>query len=155
MKTVYKYFCKFEEIFCGISFISIVSLVFISAVARGLNHPIPWSIDISQLLLAWTAFLGADVAFREHNLVGIDLVTKKFPAKMQKSIELLVLILMLVALVIFIIFGVKLSIDSYKRAFQTLTLSYSFVTMSLPVASVFMSVTAVRQIVERIKTFNN
>lgn len=154
MKTIYKQFCRLEEIFCGITFTMIVTLVFVSAVARGFKAPIPWSIDVAQLLLAWTSFIAADVAFRAKKLSGLDLVTKKLPDKVQKAIHIGVLVLMLVSFIIFIIYGSKLSIDSYKRSFQTLSLSYSYVTMSLPVASVLLTITSVIQIVEALRDFN-
>lgn len=154
MKTIYRQFCRLEEFFCGVTFSMIVILVFSSAVARGFKSPIPWSIDVAQLLLAWTSFIAADVAFRAKKLSGLDLVTRRMPVKIQRVIHMGVLALMLTSFVIFFIYGLKLSIDSYKRSFQTLSLSYSYVTMSLPVASALMSVTAVIQIVESVRDFN-
>jgi TRAP-type C4-dicarboxylate transport system permease small subunit len=150
MKTLYKWYCRIEEIFCGISFSCIVVLVFTSAIARTANKPLAWSIDISQLLLAWTAFFGADCAFRSNQLMGIDLFTRKLTPALRKTAELTVLFLMLGTLFILIGFGIKLSIDSYKRAFQTLTLSYSFVTMSLPMASISMSISVLLKIKKRL-----
>ena len=143
MKTVYLKYCKAETVFCCTTFLCIVVLVFTSAIARSFNHPIPWSIDISQLLLAWTAFFGADLAFRSNQLVGIDLFTRGLSPRVKEIIEIVILLFVLTALGIFIVFGIKLSFDSYKRSFQTLTLSYSFVTASLPAASVSMAITAV------------
>lgn len=155
MKAAYRTFCKMEEMLsCGM-FFSMVALVLCSALARLLNHPLPWSIDVAQLLLAWTCFVGADVAFRGNKLMGLDLFTRSLPKKVQRVLELIVRVIMLIALIVFIIYGLRLSYESRMRFFQTLPISYSFVTLSLPVASVFMSITALIKIMETVKTLND
>jgi TRAP-type C4-dicarboxylate transport system permease small subunit len=154
VKKVYGYYCKIEEFFVGLGFFSIVALVFVSALARGLRHPVAWSIDIAQLLLAWVSFFGADCAFRHGQLLGIDLFTRNLPGKLQKLIELIILFLILTALIIFVIFGVMLARSNYSRSMQVIKLSYSFVTLSLPMASLAMSITVIRKIRERILKFN-
>ncbi|SEU08109.1 TRAP transporter small permease [Enterocloster clostridioformis] len=151
MKTVYRNFCKWEEYLCCTMFFSMVVLVLCSAIARLINHPLAWSIDVAQLLLAWTCFIGADVAFRRDKLVGLDLFTRRLPQKVAQIISLVIRVIMFGALVIFIVYGVRLSIESWKRSFQTLTISYSFVTLSLPVASFLMSITAIIKIVDSVK----
>ncbi|MDR2143655.1 MAG: TRAP transporter small permease [Treponema sp.] len=153
MKKLYQYYCKFEVLVCGIFFISIVVLVFVSALGRGLRHPIQWTVDISQLLLAWVSFLGADIAWRHGQILGLDIITKNFPLKMQKFVELVVLSVILAALIVFIIYGIQLAKSNWKRAMQVVRMSYSFVTLSLPVASVSMSVSTIIKIVERVRDF--
>jgi TRAP-type C4-dicarboxylate transport system permease small subunit len=152
MKKFYGYYCKFEEFVCAVFFISIVALVFTSAIARGLKHPIQWSVDISQLLLAWVSFLGADVAWRHGQLLGIDLLTKRFPARVQKMLELLIFILVTITMVIIIIFGFILAKSNWRRSMQVVRMSYSFVTLSLPVAAISMLVSTLIKIGGRIKS---
>ena len=153
MKKLYGYYCKVEDAICGAGFISIVILVFVSAIARGLKHPLQWSIDISQLLLAWVSFMGADVAWRYGQLLGIDLLTKHLPRKIQKIIELAILLLILITLIIFIIYGSMLAKSNWKRSMQVVRMSYSFVTLSLPVVSISMSISTILKIINRIKNF--
>ena len=62
--------------------------------------------------------------------------------------------LILIALVIFVIYGYRLSIESWSRSFQTLTISYSWVTIALPVMSTIMSVSVVLDIVARVRALN-
>jgi TRAP-type C4-dicarboxylate transport system permease small subunit len=154
MKKIYQYYCKVEVFVCAVGFFSIVVLVFASAIARGLRHPIQWTVDISQLLLAWVSFLGADVAWRHGQILGLDLITKNFPLKIRRVAELIVLLVILTALVVFIRYGIQLAKSNWKRAMQVVRMSYSFVTLSLPVASVSMSVSTIIKIVEQIRDFN-
>lgn len=148
MKAVYRTFCKIEEFISCVMFFSMTALVLCSALARLVDHPLSWSIDVAQILLAWTCFIGADVAYREKKLVGLELFTRNFSMKVRQLIELLIQILVLAALVIFIFVGIKLSYESRMRFFQTLPVSYSLVTLSLPVSSMLMCVTAVIRIVK-------
>ena len=154
IKTFYHGFCRVEEALCNIGFAAMVTFVFISAIARNVGHPLAWSIDVAQLMLCWTTLIGADVAFRHGKFLGLDLLTRKFPLSVQRTLGILLDIVILITLIIFIVYGFKLTFDSWKRSFQTLKLSYSFVTMALPVMSSLMSVSVVLDIVNRVKSFN-
>ncbi|MEG0803698.1 MAG: TRAP transporter small permease [Pygmaiobacter sp.] len=153
MKAFYRGFCKVQENLFSFLFAAMVALVFLSALARGFGHPLAWSLDVAQLLLCWTSLIGADVAFREGKFIGLDLVTRRMPIKVQKILEIVVLVLILGALGIFAVYGTSLSISSWKRSFQSLPISYSFITIALPVMSVCMGTTAVLRIIDRVKNF--
>ena len=154
MKRIYEGYCKFEEALFSFLFAVMVALVFCSAIARGIGHPLVWSLDVAQLLLCWTSLVGADVAFRHDKFIGLDLFTRKLPPRVQRILELVVLLLMQIAFIIFINWGVRLSIKSWKRAFQTLPISYSFVTIALPVMSILMTLTNVLKITDKIRHFD-
>lgn len=153
MKKVYNAYCKAEEYLFSFLFAVMVALVFSSAIARGIGKPLAWSLDVAQLLLCWTSLVGADVAFRHNKFIGLDLFTRKMPVKVQKVLEIVVLVLMQVAFCIFIYYGVMLSIKSWKRSFQTLPISYSFVTIALPVMSTLMTLTNILKITDKVKNF--
>ncbi|MDF1616858.1 TRAP transporter small permease [Petrocella sp. FN5] len=138
MGKVLKVIFRIEEFICSTFFITIIGLVFASAVFRYLKIPIQWSIDITQILFAWVAFLGADIALRNGKLLGVDILTRKFSDVIQYYLKLFCNVLIIVVLFIFIVYGFNLSISSWQRSFQTLPISYSFVTLSLPVGSIFM-----------------
>ena len=151
MKKVYNAYCKAEEFLFSFLFAVMVALVFSSAIARGIGKPLAWSLDVAQLLLCWTSLVGADVAFRHDKFIGLDLFTRKMPVKVQKVLEIVVLVLMQVAFCIFIYYGVMLSIKSWKRSF--LPISYSFITIALPVMSALMTLTNILKITDKVKNF--
>ena len=153
VKKVYNAYCKAEDFLFSFLFAVMVALVFSSAIARGIGKPLAWSLDVAQLLLCWTSLVGADVAFRHDKFIGLDLFTRKMPVKVQKVLEIVVLVLMQVAFCIFIYYGVMLSIKSWKRSFQTLPISYSFITIALPVMSTLMTLTNILKITDKVKNF--
>ena len=138
MRKLYKALCKFELILCGTGFLFLVFFVFLSAILRFFRLSMAWNIDMALLLLAWTAFLGADIAWRNGQLVGIDLVTRNLPPIIQKILQLLVYLVVGAALVVIVIFGIRLSWTERIRKFQSLPIPYFLVNISLVAAAFSM-----------------
>lgn len=148
LKVVYEWFCKIEEIVVSGFIAAITFLVFASAIARTVKHPINWAQDISLLLFAWVVFLGADMALRKADYVRVDMVISKFPAMIQKGLYYLWYIVAIVFLGMLTRYGIPLSIENSKRLFQTLGISYSWATISVPIGSVLMIITIVIKLVK-------
>jgi len=135
-------FIKKIEVLVGIILITlIVILVFTAAVVRWIGFPVAWSIDVAQLLFGWVVFLGADVALKNNSHIGVDMFVNKFPFKVRKIIKIVNYVCIQAFLLIIIFYGVDLSIKNYERLFNTLKLSYSFATISVPVGCTLMFLT--------------
>lgn len=152
MKKVYNAFCKFEEILTMILLGGLASLVFISALMRTIKHPLNWAQDVALVAFAWLIFFGSDIAVRSTGLIGIDMLVKHFPKKFQKILDIFFKSLILVFLVILVIYGTKMTITGWKRQITALEISYSWVTMAVPVGAFFMIISTVINLIERIKT---
>jgi TRAP-type C4-dicarboxylate transport system permease small subunit len=146
LRAVYKFLCKAEVIICGAGFVTLIALVFLSAILRMFRFSMAWNIDMAMLLLAWTAFLGADVAYRSGQLVGIDLITRNLPFKVQKIIEILLFLVILFALGVIIIFGLRLAKFEWIRQYQSMPIPYSLVTVSIVLAAASMVLSTVLKI---------
>ncbi|KUO76909.1 MAG: hypothetical protein APF77_21765 [Clostridia bacterium BRH_c25] len=117
-------------------------LVFVSAMSRKFGHPMSWAVDVSTFLFAWAVFLGGDAALRNDKMVSIDLLVKKFSMKTQKAIMFINNIIMSVFLAVMVFYGIKLSISTFYRSFSGLPwLSYTWVTISVPLGCLLMLVT--------------
>ncbi|MCQ2981850.1 MAG: TRAP transporter small permease [Treponemataceae bacterium] len=154
MKKLYEGFCKAEVAVCGVGFVFLIIFVFASAILRFMRISLSWNIDLAMLLLAWTAFLGADIAWRSGQLIGIDLVTRYLPKKIQKVILILVYALILCVTVVICIYGARLAWVERLRTYQSMPIPYSLVTLSLVVATFSMSISTVGKIVNCIRFFN-
>lgn len=154
-KKIYKGYCQIESVFAGLAFLSIVVLTFLNAVLRQFKMPVIFVDDLSLLLFGWAAFLGADVAFRHCRLVGMDILTSKFNIKVQKILQLIVYVIMICTLIMFIKFGYELAMSNWSRTYNTLKISYGWATLSLPVCSIFMIITALAKIYKTILHFND
>ena len=150
MKKLYKAFCDVEELICGGVLCAIVALAFATAVGRCINHPISWTVEMCQFLLSWLAFLGADLALRQGSILGVDIIMRRMPKKVQAVVKIVTNLIIMALLIAFIKYGINLCKSNYKRSFKTLGISYSWATASLPVASVLMSITMVVEIIKNI-----
>ncbi|MGI5069945.1 TRAP transporter small permease [Treponema pectinovorum] len=148
----YKKFTKIEEFLTNLFLIAITALVFLSAVARTLHHPINWAVDFSLLLFAWEVFLGGDIAVRNTKLIGVEILTDKLPVRMQKALSLIFFCLIIAFCLFLTFFGIKLSAENTKRLFQVLPISYSWCTVCVPVGCFFMAISSCIKIHEIIKT---
>ena len=153
LKTVYKIYCRIEEILAGLGFMTIVVLTFMNSVLRVFNKPIIIADVVSLLLFSWVAFLGADVAMRE--LVGMDILVTKLPPKAQKVVQIVVYAIMIAALALFARYGYRLAATNWIRTYNTLPISYGWVSLSLPVCSVMMIFTCITKLYKVIRNFHD
>lgn len=155
MKKFYQIFRKVETYLVAVGFFAIISITFFNAVFRFFKHPIIATDDICSLLFAWVSFMGADVAMASDRLVGMDLITMKFSLKVQKVLFIAVRLIMITILCLLVVHGFPLAKMNWARAFNTLSISYGWVTLSLPVCSILMIITSMIKIVAVLRNFNN
>jgi len=151
MKKFYRQVCKIEESLTSLLLLLICMLVFLSAIARTIRHPLNWAVDISLLLFAWEVFLGGDVAIRNTELIGVDIFLKMFPIRIQKILKIIFSVMILAFLGVLVIYGIPLCLDSTKRLFQVLPISYAWCTLSVPTGAFLMIISVIIKLVALIK----
>jgi len=152
MKKLYEYICKGETFLIKVFMVFILGLVFIAASTRYMGYPINWSVDMAVCLFAWCTFLSGDVALRNNKLMNVDFLIRKLPEKNKNVVELINLFIILIFLAALIGYGAKLSYTTRFRAFQGIPgFSYTWVTLSVPVAALLMMITTILKIREKLK----
>jgi TRAP-type transport system small permease protein len=142
MKRLYDHICAAEAWVAGVFLILMVMLIFLGGVLRMLGHPINWSGDISTALFAWACFLCADIAWRKNSLMAIEVLTSRLPERLQLAFRMINYALITAFLLYLIVMGLYLSWISRVRSFQGIPeISYSWVTMSLPVGAMLLLIT--------------
>jgi TRAP-type C4-dicarboxylate transport system permease small subunit len=145
----YRAVCKVEEFIVAIFVAVITFLVFLSAIARlpAVNHPLNWAQDFSLLLFAWVVFLGADLALRKAEFVRVDMLVMRFPQGVQKFLYYFFYVVIIVFLAVLIRYGIPLCISNQKRLFQTLGITYSWATASVPIGSFLLIITVILKLI--------
>ena len=142
MKQLYQRMCKVELGLSITLLLLTVFTLFASAVLRTIGMPINWGMDIALLCFTWCVFLGADIAFREGDFVNVDVIVNKLPTTIQKFLQILVFIMIFIFLCLLVYYGSILSVKTWDRSFQGIpTLSYTWVTLSVPISSLLMLIT--------------
>jgi len=121
-----------------------VALIFLGGVARVLGYPLNWSTDFATAFFAWACFLCADIAWRKNSLMSIELLTSRLPEKTQKALRLANYLIIAGFLLYLMVMGTWLAWTSRVRSFQGIPeISYSWVTMSLPVGGALLLITTI------------
>ena len=139
--------CAAEALVAAAFLILMVVLIFLGGVMRMLGEPINWSSDAATALFAWACFLCADIAWRRNSLMAIEVLTDRLPERLQFAFRMLNYALIAAFLVYLVVMGLYLSWISRVRSFQGIPqISYSWVTMSLPVGALLLMVTTVLKV---------
>ncbi|MBO6718516.1 MAG: TRAP transporter small permease subunit [Rhizobiaceae bacterium] len=142
MRAFYAYLLKFEAILAGTFLLLMVGLIFLGGVARMSGHPLNWTIDFATCFFAWACFLCADIAWRKDSLMSIDILTARVPERARNALVYINYLIISGFLVYVIYAGLWLSWVSRARSFQGIpSISYSWVTMSLPVGAALLLLT--------------
>jgi len=149
LAAIYKGFCLMEETIVAVFVAVITFLVFISAIARGFDHPINWAPDTALLLLAWVVFLGADTALRRSDFIRVDILLKTFPVKVRKFLYYFYYVAIVSFLGMLVRYGIPLAMENSKRNFQALEISYSWATISAPVGAICMIITIILKLIKK------
>jgi len=123
------------------------ALVFVAAVSRAFGAPVLWAIDVAMLLFIWCSFFGADAALRKKQHIIIDIVVRLFPQKLQRALLITHWTVMIAFLLTLVVLGVELTMLNVQRPMGDTEISYAYVTAAVPVGSLLMALTAMRQLV--------
>lgn len=144
MKRFYRQIGVVEDWVARTFLILMVSLIFAAAVARLVGSPLNWAIDIATALFAWTCFFAADVAWRANRLMAVESLVNALSERGRTVFRLVNLAIIGAFLLYLIPTGLWLSWVSRERSFQGIPeMSYSWVTMAMPVGCLVLLTTAV------------
>jgi TRAP-type C4-dicarboxylate transport system permease small subunit len=147
LKKLYDRVCAAEVWIGGTFLVLMVLLIFLGGVLRMVGYPINWSSDAATCLFAWACFLCADIAWRRNSLMAIEVLTARLPERLQSAFRMLNYALISAFLLYLIVMGAYLSWVSRARSFQGIPeVSYSWVTMSLPVGGVLLLITTILKV---------
>jgi TRAP-type transport system small permease protein len=152
MSGLYSFLLRLEAVLAAVFLVLMVALIFLGGVARLMHMPLNWTIDFATCFFAWACFLCADIAWRADAMMSVDLLTSRLPPKLRQYIVYLNYLLISGFLVYLIYAGLILAYVSRARSFQGIpSISYSWVTMSLPVGAALLLVTTLLKLRDAVR----
>ena len=152
MKKLYLRAIAAEAFLATAFLVLMVALIFLGGVSRVLGHPLNWTIDFATAFFAWACFLCADIAWRKDSLMTIEVVTTRLPDRWQTACRMLNYFVIGAFLVYVTTFGTWLAWTSRVRSFQGIPeISYSWVTMSMPVGAVLLLITTLLKVRDELR----
>ncbi len=153
MRRLYAKVCAAQALVAATLLLLMVALIFMGGVMRLFGHPINWSGDAATCLFAWACFLCADIAWRRNSLMAVELMVERLPTGLQKTCRMFNYFVIGGFLAYVIVMGTWLSWISRARSFQGIPeISYSWVTLSMPVGGVLLLVTTLFKVRDEIRS---
>jgi len=111
-----------------------------------------WAEELSRYLMVGVAFLGGSIGYRNKNLIPLDLITSKLPAKVQLILEFIMEIISVVILTLLFYLSINsvLSPVVYKQTSIGLPISMAIPFSSMPVGFGCMLIFAVEHFMDMV-----
>ncbi|MDP4610157.1 MAG: TRAP transporter small permease [Opitutales bacterium] len=119
-----------------------------------LGNQARWSEELARLLMVWLALLGAALATREGQHLGLDVVVRQWPAEVQRLASMFVHCLVAIfALVIMAWGGWQLVADRFEsgQMLPSLNISRAWFYLALPVSGALVALFSLENLISEFK----
>lgn len=156
MKKGMKYFIKnFEEIISVFFICIMVIIVIINVILRYVfNKGIFWAEEVATISFAWSVFIGASACYKHKMNIGIDLLIKLGPIKMQRVLNVIIdLLLIIINGYIFYLSVIFTRVSAIKPT-AVLGISSAYINSSLLVGFGLITIHAIRFFIQDVRSFS-
>lgn len=139
LNSASKYVDKFSRFALMIIMAVMVSTILMQVFFRYvLNAAMPWPEELTIFLLSWMSFIGAGIALKSWQHIGITLFANMLPKTIQQYLSILVKITVLFFAGFLTYTGILLVQQSTHMVSDALRISMIWPRMSLPVGGAIM-----------------
>mgnify|MGYP003754244791 FL=1 len=110
-----------------------------------LARPLSWSEELARYLFVWVSLLGAAAGVGSSMKQGLDILTRYFPQKVQRVIDILVRASVIVFCGILVSKGIELTKIVHLQKSPAMRLPMSWVYSAVPVSAALMIFIAVTE----------
>ena len=111
----------------------------------------PWVEEIATLGFAYTIFMGAASVYKRHSHIGIDVIVNLLPRRIEKSLNFLMNVFVLLFSVFVVYLGWINAVEAWEKPTAYLKIPYFFVNIAIPIGFAFISGYATRDLCMLIK----
>lgn len=125
----------------GLCLVGLVTLTILGVVMRyAVNSPLTWLEEVQMLLIIWLSFFGGSAAFRLQNHVAIEILVDLLPKKLQKVIEVFIVLIVSAVLLFLVIRGYDFvaRLAGARRLSNVLRIPYALVYSAVPIGGALM-----------------
>lgn len=139
LNTPYVIVNSIAEKFVGIIVILMFLSLIIQVISRYVFHsPLSWPEEFTMFLMGWMSFIGAGVALRHWQHIGIDFFTQKLVGRPHRILMLTIRLIVLAFSCILFVEGVKFVISSQDIVSEGMRISMVWPRLSLPLGSALL-----------------
>lgn len=132
-----------------------VVLVFTNVMLRMLfGDALTWADEMARMLFIWLTFLGATVGVVRGSHIGMDIVVQMAGPGMRRTMEIAVTVLILVFLVIWGVYGVRLVSSNLDYLAPATGVPMGYFYLASPIGASLMAVIYVHRLVGLLRRRN-
>lgn len=120
-----------------------------------LNSALIWPEELTLFLMSWMTFIGAAIALRSWEHIGIDYFVRKLSPKMRKVANIMVRLAVLFFVAFLLVTGIFLVASSSHMISEALRISLVWARLSVPVGASLMLIHILHLVYQDICNFNN
>jgi TRAP-type C4-dicarboxylate transport system permease small subunit len=153
MRLLRKFIKNFDLILASTAFCLSIVIITINVLLRYVfSKPIVEAEELSALGFVWIIFVGAAAVYRQHGNISIDVLINIFPLNIYKIFTLVTRLILLVVnlYVTYLAFGLFES--GWEKTTFVLRLPYTFFYVAIFLGYGLMSIYAIRDLSESIKS---
>ena len=136
----------------SVAFVIMIVLITLNVISRYvLNSSINWAEEVSYLCFNWAVFFGVAIVYRYQGLTAIDLVVDKMKGKLRQAVLAFGYLLVTLANLGLIVWGVNFSIVAWDRKSPALKIPYFFYDISIPLAAILLLLYSTRFLIKTLR----
>ncbi|RLB02805.1 MAG: hypothetical protein DRG83_07985 [Deltaproteobacteria bacterium] len=142
IRVIYRWIIKGVEV---ISIVGIVLMVLFTAyeicMRELFKKPTIWTNEITSYLLVWVGLLAVIYAYDKGTHVSVDLIFRRLPVRLQRFLNVITSILMLIFALFVCIYGYKYWWIAYSRGwrhFGMLDVPMAYTRVAVPIAGLLL-----------------
>lgn len=147
---------KFSRAFILVIIVTMVSVISLQVFCRYvLNSALIWPEELTIFLMSWMTFIGAAIALRGWQHIGIDFFIRKLSKKNRNIANILVRLIVLFFVGFLLVTGIFLVTSSSHMISEALRISLVWPRLSVPVGATFMLIHVLHLTYSDICNFKN
>ncbi|MEA1965564.1 MAG: TRAP transporter small permease [Candidatus Aerophobetes bacterium] len=136
----------------GISLLVIVVIAGLQIFCRFIwKIPLIWSEELLRYLFIWTSFLGASLALKYGEHIGLEFFKSSLPEKSKQILTFINESLIIIFLVVIIKEGAYLSIFNLSQLSPAMRIPMGCIYLSIPFAALLMAIECLNSIVNEFR----
>ncbi|MHC1743487.1 MAG: TRAP transporter small permease [Syntrophobacteraceae bacterium] len=116
-----------------------------------LNHSLFWAEEVGRMCLVWITFLGATAAYRRHHHVGIDILVRRLPERIQLLSGMLAWSTSMLLFGVMVVYGFRFVGFVAHQKTAALGLPMALPYSVIPVSGVVFLLHGIRHLLEQIQ----
>lgn len=138
------------EYFCAIALGVMSIVVFAQVVFRLTSGSLPWSEELARYLMIYMVYIGTSIGVKRCSHIAVEVVMDRCPPSVQKVVELLVDVLMMVAFVVICVYGFKIVNITMMQKSPAMQIKMGYVYMSMVIGGALMLLHCVNNMINTI-----